>query len=493
MTGTAPVEIEKRFDRASLLVLVFAILFLAYQVIPEIMAYTLPTDGWSWELKTDSMDSSSFKIRLTTYMLAGSTPLQKGDQLLEADGLSVDELIHEGTSFFPSRPANWKIGQTVKYTVLRDGQQVDLNITLQKLTARSFLMQALDRWGNPWLALFMYLVFLPAMVMTGALAFYHQPRQLAAQALLIISLAFVTQLPFSPTSVVDLFTWYRSILYSFSLHRWTAIIIPSALLLALSFPTPKGFLRRHLKLSLALIYLPWWIGTWTILAMKAGDLAGIYQLWIGLALVQMSWMVFLVLALVQSFRTVRGAVERAQLRWFMFGLVGFVLAGGISWMVGAVLKIPILYTLVNYFGYLFLPLCLAVAILRYRLFDIDLIIRRSLVYSVLTALFGLIFFGSVTLLQQGFLTLSGSKSQASVVISTLLIAALFEPARRRIQTFIDRRFFRQKYDAVLTLENFALEARREVSLDALTAQLVLVVDKTIQPEAVSMWLRKEHR
>jgi hypothetical protein len=484
---------DNRFDRASILVLAFAILLLAYQVIPQIMAYTLPTDGWSMELNTDGKDQSSYKIQVKTYMLAGSTQIQKGDQLLEVDGLTADELIHGGASFFPNRPANWEIGQTKKYTVLRDGQQLDLDITLQKFSARSFLLQALDRWGNLWLALFMYLVFLPAMVLIGALVFYNQPRQLAAQALLIISLAFVTQLPYSPDNIVDMFTWYRNIPYGFLMHRWTSIIIPSVLLLGLSFPKPKGLLHRRPGLSLALIYLPWWIGTWVIMAVKAGDLAGFYQLWIGLVLVQLSLLVIPFLALVHSFRTMRGAVERAQLKWFAFGLAGFVVAGGMSWVFGAVLKIPIFYTLVNYFGYLFLPLCLAVAILRYRLFDIDLLIRRSLVYSALTALLGLIFFGSVTLLQQVFLTLSGSKSQASIVISTLLIAALFEPARRRIQAFIDQRFYRQKYDAALTLENFALEARREVALDALTTQLVGVVEKTIQPESVSMWLRKEQR
>jgi hypothetical protein len=131
---------------------------------------------------------------------------------------------------------------------------------------------------------------------------------------------------------------------------------------------------------------------------------------------------------------------------------------------------------------------LAMAVLRYRLFDIGVIIRRTTAYAILTALLALVYFGSVVVLQQFLTPLTGDTAPA-VVLSTLLIAALFLPLRRRVQDVIDRRFFRQKYDAEKTLAAFAATARNETDLDALTAELARVIQETMQPEHVSVWLR----
>jgi hypothetical protein len=131
---------------------------------------------------------------------------------------------------------------------------------------------------------------------------------------------------------------------------------------------------------------------------------------------------------------------------------------------------------------------LAMAVLRYRLFDIDVIIRRTTSYAILTGILLLVYFGTIVVLQRLLSPLTGN-SQAAVVLSTLLIAALFLPLRRRVQDAIDRRFFRQKYDAEQVLEQFAATVRDETDLDALTAELVRVIQETMQPEFVSVWLK----
>lgn len=140
-------------------------------------------------------------------------------------------------------------------------------------------------------------------------------------------------------------------------------------------------------------------------------------------------------------------------------------------------------------GFLSIPTAIGIAILRHRLFDIDLVINRTLVYAVLTAALALVYFGGVASLQLILRPLVGGESQLAVVVSTLAIAALFGPLRRRIQGFIDRRFYRKKYDAKLTLEAFSVKLRDETDLDRLGGGLVSVVGETVQPQHASLWLR----
>jgi hypothetical protein len=132
-----------------------------------------------------------------------------------------------------------------------------------------------------------------------------------------------------------------------------------------------------------------------------------------------------------------------------------------------------------------------VAVLKYRLYEIDTLINRTLVYGALTAILAALYFGGIAVLQRVFVALTGQKSTLAVVASTLLIAALFQPLRRRIQGFIDRRFYRSKYDARKTLEAFSAKLRDETDLDALSDDLVGVVGETMQPDHVSLWLRPD--
>jgi hypothetical protein len=147
------------------------------------------------------------------------------------------------------------------------------------------------------------------------------------------------------------------------------------------------------------------------------------------------------------------------------------------------------WSIISYMFWQAMPaIILAVTITRYKLWDIDLVIRRTVSYSVLTGLLALIYFGSIVVLQRLLAPFTGDSTLATI-LSTLLIAALFLPLRRRIQELIDRRFYRRKYDAAKVLEGFAATARDETDLDRLTAELLRVIQETMEPESSSIWLR----
>jgi hypothetical protein len=188
--------------------------------------------------------------------------------------------------------------------------------------------------------------------------------------------------------------------------------------------------------------------------------------------------------------------QRQQIKWFVFASV--LIAGGwaVSWAaqdaasgrVGAWGVVSLMLGIGSLLG---IPAAVGIAILRHHLYDIDVIINRTLVYGSLTALLVAAYFGGVVGLQYAFRVLTGGESQLAVVASTLAIAALFTPLRRRIQTFIDRRFYRKKYDARQTLETFTAQLRDETNLEALSNDLVGVVSETMQPAHISLWLRPD--
>ena len=189
-----------------------------------------------------------------------------------------------------------------------------------------------------------------------------------------------------------------------------------------------------------------------------------------------------------------GRIERQQIKWFAYATVvvisGVILKNvvyppvGVMWVwwVGLVLTAV---------GVVSSPIAMGVAIFRYRLYGIDILINRTLVYGSLTATLVALYFAVVVLLQSLFVVLIGEKSTLAVVASTLVIAALFNPLRGRIKSFIDRRFYRSKYDARKTLEAFSATLNQETDLDALSEDLVSVVRGTMQPAHVSLWLRPE--
>ncbi len=184
-------------------------------------------------------------------------------------------------------------------------------------------------------------------------------------------------------------------------------------------------------------------------------------------------------------------VEKLQLRWLAYGAAApQVILAVVSNFVPNDPAAPtsILLTVMLFFSLIMVPVTVGIAILRYHLYYIDVIIRRTLVYAVVTAVLSLVYFSGVTVFQGLFSGLSGQTSPAALVISTLAIAALFNPLRRRVQEFIDRRFYRSKYDAERALADFAAAARAETDLDALNNKLVQVAQENLQPARVGLWM-----
>jgi len=200
------------------------------------------------------------------------------------------------------------------------------------------------------------------------------------------------------------------------------------------------------------------------------------------------------------YRRTASSVQRQQIKWVVFGIsLALAVFLGISLLLGTFAPEPtspgglLAYlvgnTFIGYLAILLIPISIGIAVLRHHLFDIDLIIKRTLVYGSLTVILAAFYEGTIVVLQHLFRVLTAQESQVAAVASTLAIAAMFEPLRRRIQNLVDRRFYRRKYDAEKALEAFSARLKYETDLEELNNQLVGVVRETMQPAHVSLWLR----
>src|SRR5918993_2525571 len=214
------------------------------------------------------------------------------------------------------------------------------------------------------------------------------------------------------------------------------------------------------------------------------DLTTVMGFWLTLASILLAGV-----SLVLRFRRA-GGPRRPQLKWFASAAALFAATTIVytAFLADVAEQAGQISTLLAFAG---IPVAVGVAILRHRLYDIDVVINRTLVYGSLTVMLVALYFGGIVVLQRVFVLLTGQQSTLSVVASTLLIAALFTPLRRRIRSFIDRRFYRRKYDARKTLEAFSQQLRNETDLEALRGDLVGVVRETMQPAHVSLWIRPD--
>jgi hypothetical protein len=468
-----------RFDRSSWITLsiVLAIFFATLAVAAA--SFNMPMDGW--DIDRGAWGRYDKPIYLDEF--SGESDLQAGDVLLAVEGVPFEQLEAQAASLDPQRPPNWKLGETVHYTVLREGEEVEATAILVrpplfKLYSPQILIE------NPILLTF------PIFLLISILVFALRPRQRAAQLLFLFGFAFFNEDFISyivvPPGVADLFSnatyWPKIILGNMV---WSFLIGAMLVHLFLTFPVEKRPLRRFPQLIPLFLY-----GTCAAasLLFVGLNISGHYISGVTFVTILVAPCLLLAAAsLIHNFITVKDPVARMQVRWIalggLLGIVGPVLiwmaAGGIG------PRSPFWQGLLYLLLALTFPLSLAIAILRYRLWNIEVIINRTLIYGLLTASLALVYFGGVALLQQVF----SSESPIVIVVSTLFTAALFAPLRERIQRAIDRRFYRRKYNAEKTLAAFGTKVRGEAELQGLCESLLSAADETMQPANVSLWLK----
>lgn len=471
---------SNRFSIGSWLILSFSIALILVNIGQTIYRFQIPTDGWVWH--TGSFGGEEENILIYDANLVGNaSPLLPGDRVIAVEGLSVSAGDLTQVPGASGRLAGLKTGDHVIYDVLRGVRALSVEVPLTQWTLAAWFQANI-----PISTLIFNLAGL-LMIGVGLFTFLQRPDLPSARTLLlwctaIFCVTLSSSLPDNLYNSLDPIAYMGTLLFSYSIFIW--LLAPSMLSFTMVFPKPKSMLQGHGWIAL----VPYFIGVFILLLILSDPASGVLG-WIGTLLMLLASAA----NLIHSWFTQKDAVSRAQLRWAVGGVV---LGIGIS-----LLTFLTAFDLVNDWlgeifgagdsiGFSIISISLSIAILRYRLWDIDVIIRRTLVYSLLTATLVLVYFGGVVFFQQIFGLLSGQAGQSplAIVLSTLTIAVLFTPLRRRIQAGIDRRFYRKKYDAGQALAQFAATARDQVELDVLTAELMRVVQETVQPEQVSLWL-----
>ena len=460
------------FSRRDWLKAIFILVLLIYTIVELAYRFTLPTDGW---MATENELSG---LTYVQNILGEASPLREGDRVIAVEGNPVN---YEVFSTSTAIRETWQIGAVLDYSVVRAGQEIIVPV---KLVHWQLLPWVLNRLLD--LTLLIGLLSSLALFAVAAAIFIRRPGNPAAFPFLII-IGFFALTSWSETLPFGFPVWIDPLAFFFQDKVSTfllAVLFPYALIrFALVFPRPKPIQQRY----------PWLSTMWLVFAViLLVSTFGTYIAWYWFL-----FSMFLGLAiLVHNAITMRDPVSRAQVRWGVGGIligIGAIALAITANTFGLVQLSDRMFDFIGAFSITVIGVTISVAITRYRLFDIDVIIRRTLQYAILTGLLVLVYFGSVVLLQGLIENLTGEQSPVVIVISTLLIAALFNPLRNRVQFFIDRRFYRRKYDAEHALAQFAAEARDEVEMDNLTAALLGVVEETLQPETAVLWLKNIER
>ncbi len=436
----------------------------------------VPNDGTAIELVSVPHPG------LAVHVYRPDSALRTGDIVVAVDGEPIDAWLTRAI-WSPWAPAPAR--SALDYTVVREGAMLTVRQPLRPPSLTAVL-------SNNWTTFF----FLVYLELIGLLVFVLRPRLALAQLMLVFtgtlftsSLMFFMGLPLSAFQTGWL-AW---------LWVWGSIVVFGCLAgvglhFAMSFPRPWPHWQGRqawVPVVYAGVWLPfaatllagWWrpasaSARWLLVVRASSTMAA-------------SIFPLITLAAILSYRLSGSDSERRQLRWLAWALVVGVLPWAVFSALPQALGQPaLLPPLLVGVLWCALPTALAIAILREGLFDIDVIINRSLVYGALTLVLALAYFAVVILLQSVFISFTGEQqSQLATVLSTLTIAALFSPLRQRLQRAVDRRFFRRKYDAARTLAAFGASLRDEVDLSALSQRLVEAVQDTMQPAQSWLWLR----
>ena len=466
---------KARFDSSARLIMGFALALLILSVAQVAYRYTLPSDGWM--VVTQDLGDSDWIYYAN--LVGARSDLQPEDMILSVGGVSV---AGSATFAHVTAPSGWQAGSSVGMVVQRGEQQVSLDVPIVHWTGLALLrynLNLVQPLGNLLGGLLLLLV--------GWFTFLRRPDLPSARALLVFSTT-------TGASVISgilpdgLSVQFNSLAYTmngfFSYAIVGTLIAPSLLTFTLLFPKPKRIFLRYPWLAL----LPFGFGLLLLIFFLSGG-PGVVG-WISTPII----LVASIASLIHAGFTQRDAVSQAQLRWaissFVFGIGLFLLnfPTAFNWVSNMTVVYVLLF--LSSFSFAAIGIGFSVAVLRYRLFDIDVIIRRTLQYTLVTGLLVLVYLGSIVLLQSVFHVLTGEVSQVAIVISTLGIAALFNPLRHRTQDIVDRRFYRSKYDADRALSAFSQTARDEVELVQLVGALIAVVDETVQPQKAALWFTK---
>jgi hypothetical protein len=417
---------------------------------------------------------------------ARPTPLHPGDELLAAGDISL--IGDEGEFWIREQlPEGWGAGTTIPYIVRRGGETLTLPVPIDPLPWAGIAQQFIFAATTEADSYVLYLGFLTVFLLA--------PQSVAARALFVSfgSHFAVTKLGWAGGAVLGttfFLPWWLSTATFFLTSFWVWIYWPSLLLLLISFPRRIWPAARWPRATAALIYaVP--VAAALVTLITRSPIPYVMVLFSQLALTVVAF----VAVPIHTFLRVHDRTVRAQSGWLLLSLGVYLVPVAILYTLeslnpGSLAQfnnfsltpaLSALFTLLT-------PLSLGIAITRYRLFDITVVIRRSLIYGLLTLTLGAVYLVSVVALQALFVRLTGQESTLAVVASTLVIAALFQPLRTRVQAFIDRRFFRRKYDARQVLAQFAQRAQQEADLDALAADVIATVQETLEPEEVKLWL-----
>ena len=446
------------FDRVSWIVLVLALVLVAGSIMQKVYRLTLPTDGWAFATGPVGGPDQDRPIT-TVHLLDAPSPLQAGDKLLMVEGRHHERLLADASTLQVSPLPEWRAGNVVQYTVERHGQPVTLDVQLSHWTLATSA-RLIVRQGE-------LLATVPLAVI-GWVVFLRRPRDVAARALVLLGVCLVSAQ--ISAAVID---WsvpelLRPPLYLvavfFSNWIFATVMLPSLLVLTLSIPRPRGPLHRWPRLSIAVIY---------------GTVPALLAIFGAQALV--GWIAVLVICvlslgtLAQAFVAVRDPAGRAQVRWAASGLGALVLLFLPLNMSGLGI-IPSLpqwgFVLLFGTGMTLAALGFANAILRYRLFDLDIILNRALVYGALTAFvigayIGIVGYFGALLQAPGRLIPS--------LIATGVVAVAFQPLREHVQRMVNRLFYGERDEPYAVLTRLGQRLHATLDPDAVLPTIVETV------------------